>query len=336
MLPSVQAIHEAQATRPLNADGRPLLFTLSITLSIRQLLTHTNSIPGSYWYFVYPNVTTQDVLFSLPHFTALYFHVFETGKCQHKKAYDTAVLQFTNMIKNCLATHTGGLLYHGYDPTRTYPIWGNLNRRGHSQSIWGRAMGWTVTGLLLTLDVIPPNDPHSVQLREMFSTLMRAIHVAQDKETGAWWQVMDYPRRRGNYLESSATGMFAHAMARGARLGYLPRDPYVNASRKAYEWLHENAVVELEDGLLGYNRTVDLCSINSTTAFDVSCPLFSWFNERVTDFLVLQYYVSRPLKPDSLLGEVGAILTDVELMLLEGEKDGTLNCTAPAHPYLGR
>jgi len=286
LLPSVQAIHEAQATRPLNADG-------------------------SYWYFVYPNVTTQDVLFSLPHFTALYSHVFETGKCQHKKAYDTAVLQFTNMIENCLATHTGGLLYHGYDPTRTYPVWGNLNRRGHSQSIWGRAMGWTVTGLLLTLDVIPPNDPHSVQLREMFSTLMRAIHVAQDKETGAWWQVMDYPRRRGNFLESSATGMFAHAMARGARLGYLPRDPYVNASRKAYEWLHENAVVELEDGLLGYNRTVDLCSINSTTAFD--------------------YYVSRPLKPDSLLGEVGAILTDVELMLLEGEKDGTLNCTAPPH-----
>ena len=56
----------------------------------------------------------------------------------------------------------------------------------------------------------------------------------------------------------------------------------------------------------------------------------------MTDFLVLKYYVSRPLKPDSLLGEVGAILTDVELMLLEGEKDGTLNCTAPAHPYLGR
>lgn len=32
---------------------------------------------------------------------------------------------------------------------------------------------------------------------------------------------------------------------------------------------------------------------------------------------MLQFYVSQPLKPNSLLGEVGAILTDVELMLLD-------------------
>jgi unsaturated rhamnogalacturonyl hydrolase len=137
-------------------------------------------------------------------------------------------------------------------------------------------MGWTVTGLLLTLDVVPASEPAAAELRGIFVTVMKSILRAQDHETGAWWQVMDFPDRSGNYLESSATGLFAHAIVRGLRLGYLDAvdgvapSEYLASAKKAFGWLQDNAVLHLDDGTLGYNLTVDVCSINSTTSFEVS------------------------------------------------------------------
>ncbi|KAL5345810.1 hypothetical protein ACLOAV_008835 [Pseudogymnoascus australis] len=239
---------------------------------------------GSYWYFVYPNVTTQDGLFSIPSFHSAYAYEFDEGNAL--AAYHSSALQFSNIIDRCLSHSTGGLLYHGYDPTRSFPIWGNLTSRGHSESIWGRAVGWTCMGLLLTLDVIP-NMPATAavrkQLQGIFVQLISAIVHAQDESSGAWWQVMNFPTRPGNFLESSATGLFAYSILRGLRLGYLGtvdnrRDvgdelsaaQYRKSADRAHKWLLNNALLDLEDGTLGYNNTVDVCSINSTTAFDVS------------------------------------------------------------------
>ncbi|KAB5582905.1 glycosyl hydrolase family 88-domain-containing protein, partial [Coniochaeta sp. 2T2.1] len=239
LLPTIQTLHEVDLVRNRQEDE-------------------------SYWYFTYTNVTTQDGLFSIPQFISLYAKTFSRSVAS--EAYATAALQFTNIVSRCLS-HRTGLLYHGYDPTRQFPVWGNLTCRGHSESIWGRAMGWTVTGLLLTLDVIPAHEPAAMELQHAFAKLMQSVLTAQD-ERGPWWQVMDQPGREGNYLESSATGLFAHAMARGVRLGYLDGKEYLGPAKKAFGWLKENAVVDLGDGALGYNLTVDVCSINSTTRFD--------------------------------------------------------------------
>jgi rhamnogalacturonyl hydrolase YesR len=236
------------------------------------------------------------------------------------------------------------LLYHGYDPTLSFPIWGNLTFRGHSQSIWGRAVGWTSTGLLTTLNAIP-NVPATAtvrkQLEGIFAQLMSAIVEAQDEYSGAWWQVMDFPGRQGNFLESSATGLFAYSILRGLRLGYIGTEEsrinandrfhaqkYKDSAERAYNWLLNSAVLDLGDGTLGYNLTVDVCSVNSTTEFDVSklfyfiviysiifafyiCVLYIFANT------VQQFYVNQPLKPQGLLGEVGFLLTDMEMQLAE-------------------
>ena len=37
-----------------------------------------------------------------------------------------------------------------------------------------------------------------------------------------FWQVMDHPGVEGNYLETSGTALFAYAVLKGVRLGYLP------------------------------------------------------------------------------------------------------------------
>ena len=98
---------------------------------------------------------------------------------------------------------------------------------------------------------------------------------------------MNFPGRQSNFLESSATGLFAHSILQGLRLGYLgteeskanaadkiDAEKYRQTAEKAYEWLLSNAVLTFGNGTLGYNLTVDVCSINSTTAFDVSRELF--------------------------------------------------------------
>ena len=49
------------------------------------------------------------------------------------------------------------------------------------------------------------------------------LHKFQDEETGMFWQVMDHPGVEGNYLETSGTALFAYAVLKGVRLGYLPK-----------------------------------------------------------------------------------------------------------------
>ena len=49
------------------------------------------------------------------------------------------------------------------------------------------------------------------------------VHKFQDEETGMFWQVMDHPGVEGNYLETSGTALFAYAVLKGVRLGYLPK-----------------------------------------------------------------------------------------------------------------
>ncbi|OBT69754.1 hypothetical protein VE03_00783 [Pseudogymnoascus sp. 23342-1-I1] len=294
LLSTIETLHQTDLLRNHQSDGD---------------LARRLQDPGSYWYYVYPNVTTQDGLFSIPSFHSAYAYEFD--KDNSLAAFQSSALQFSNIIDHCLSHTTGGLLYHGYDPTRSFPIWGNLTSRGHSQSIWGRAVGWTCMGLLLTLDVVPDTPATADvwrQLQRIFVQLISAVVHVQDESSGAWWQVMDFPNRLGNFLESSATGLFAYSILRGLRLGYLGtvdswRDAgdefsaaqYRQSAERAYNWLLNNALLDLEDGTLGYNNTVDVCSINSTTGFD--------------------FYATQPLKPQSLLGEVGFLLTDVEMQL---------------------
>ena len=49
------------------------------------------------------------------------------------------------------------------------------------------------------------------------------MHKFQDEQSGMFWQVLDHPEAQGNYLETSGTALFAYAVLKGVRLGYLPK-----------------------------------------------------------------------------------------------------------------
>ena len=98
---------------------------------------------------------------------------------------------------------------------------------------WGRAMGWYMMGLVDVLDYFPKSSPHREELIRIFRGLAASVLKYQDKRTKLWYQVVDKAGARGNYLESSASAMFAYAFAKGARKGYLS-GKYLKAAEAAF------------------------------------------------------------------------------------------------------
>lgn len=112
-------------------------------------------------------------------------------------------------------------------------------------------------------------------LHSRFVELAEAVVRAADTETGCWWQILDYPGREGNYIESSGSPMFTYGLYKGVRLGYLPRasaKKNTDIAEKCYRHLVNHFVVENKNGTLGYNGTVGICSLNSPATYEV-CSL---------------------------------------------------------------
>ena len=67
-----------------------------------------------------------------------------------------------------------------------------------------------------------------------------------------FWQVMDHPGVEGNYLETSGTALFAYAVLKGVRLGYLPRRMAAWAEKAFYgtcdQYLSQNPDGSLQLG----------------------------------------------------------------------------------------
>ena len=129
--------------------------------------------------------------------------------------------QFMN-VKKYMKDPVTGLYYHGYDESRQM-YWANPET-GCSPNFWLRAMGWFLVAMV---DVLERMDEQLYfeyrAIMSMFKDAAEAMLAFQDTETGMFWQVIDKPGIPGNYLESSGTALFAYAVLKGVRLGYLPK-----------------------------------------------------------------------------------------------------------------
>ena len=92
-------------------------------------------------------------------------------------------------------------------------------------------MGWYIMALVDTLDYYPAGDPGRAQLLAILQRTAAAVARYQDPKTGLWYDVLNKPDEKGNYLESSAACMFVYAFAKGVRMGYLPQTYSSNAER---------------------------------------------------------------------------------------------------------
>jgi rhamnogalacturonyl hydrolase YesR len=126
--------------------------------------------------------------------------------------------------------------------------------------------------LVDTLELLPKTPKYAAALysiRLLFRDLAASLLRAVDSRSGAWWQILDQPGREGNYIESSGSAMFIYSLLKGTRLGFLPEMDVNRVARRAYEYIVDRFVFENENGTLGYNGTVAVCSLNSTATYEV-------------------------------------------------------------------
>lgn len=257
----------ANATEAAELKAAALALRQSINVNRRNQF-------GGLWYYVYPEWSYLDGMYSLAPFYTFY-------SLTQESTVNTTALSDMQKQMDLLWQHnrnqTSGLLVHGYDASRT-AVWANPVT-GASPIVWGRSLGWFAMSLVDTLDVIKSNkaksdaaEKQAADLLAMFRDLAPAIMAAADPKTGAWWQVVDQPNREKNYIESSGSAMFAYSLMKGARMGLL--DSGASKARtiglKAQKYLTDTFVVKNGDGTLSWNGTVAVCSLNSTAAYEVS------------------------------------------------------------------
>ncbi|KAI0750130.1 Six-hairpin glycosidase-like protein [Daedaleopsis nitida] len=242
---------------------------------------------GGLWYYVYPEWSYLDGMASLAPFWTLYADHFERG--HQPGVVDSVVRQMELLWQHCRTE--SGLLVHGYDESKT-AVWADPET-GASPIVWGRSLGWYALALADTLELLPREAVRArLHLTGRFKELAAAVVRAVDENTGAWWQVVDQPGREGNYIESSASAMFAYSLLKGLRLGYLEERVWTHVATRAYEYVVDNFVIDTGNGTLGYNGTVSVCSLNSTASYE--------------------YYIGQSILYNSVLGSAAFILASLE------------------------
>ena len=214
--------------------GRQLLLLYGVTRNPRYLTAATflydqlahqpRNASGGFWHKQrYPNQMWLDGLYMAEPFRAEYASI-----SHHPQDFADITHQFVLMEQHARDPRTG-LLYHGWDESKQ-EHWAN-KQTGDSSEFWARGMGWYMMALVDTLDYYPANDPGRAQLQAILRRAAAAVARYQDLSTGLWYDVLNRPHEKGNYLESSSACMFVYALAKGVRRGYLPQTYLPNAER---------------------------------------------------------------------------------------------------------
>jgi unsaturated rhamnogalacturonyl hydrolase len=279
--------------------GRALLYTYNKTgiekfkiaadTLKKQLKYHPRTPSGGFWHkLIYPDQMWLDGLYMGQPFYALY------SKLNNEpQFYDDIIHQFTLIEKKTRDKKTG-LLYHAWDESKKQQ-WADP-KTGLSPNFWGRAMGWYAMALADVLDILPDNYSKKVELKKILQRFAKAIIKYRDKNTNIWYQVVDQPYREGNYLEASATSMFAYALAKGANKGYLNKK-YLKVAKDVFEGLLKN-LSKIED--TGYINLYQICrsaGLGGTPYRDGS----------------FEYYISEPKRMNDIKGYGPFILAALEL-----------------------
>ena len=189
----------------------------AIELIRSQLATQPRTKEGNFWHKdIYPWQVWLDGTYMAQPF----YMEYETRFNKMQGCIDS-YKQFMNIQKHMRDEKTG-LYYHGYDESRQM-YWADPVT-GCSPNFWLRAMGWFMVAMVDVLERMDEqlyNEYRGIQA--MLKQTIEDVHKFQDEETGMFWQVMDHPGIEGNYLETSGTALFAYAVLKGVRLGYLPK-----------------------------------------------------------------------------------------------------------------
>lgn len=197
-------------------------------------------------------------------------HVFESTTAD----WDMVTKQL-NIVWNMCWNAKDKLMYHAFEANAGTKesnshadTWAGLNGTTkpytfHSEAYWGRANAWYLMALVDVLEAMKnagqENTTNYTTLKQHLADLADGIAARQDATTGGWYQVMDKdasftassynsnwsgkPASVTNYIETSATAIFAAAYFKAVRLGVLSSTTqydYKTIAKNAFEGLVNN------------------------------------------------------------------------------------------------
>lgn len=175
-----------------------------------------------------------------------------------------------NIVWNMCWNSTDKLMYHAFEAnagtgtSKSHAdTWAGLNGKTepytfHSAAYWGRANAWYLMALVDVLEAMKKAGQESTTnyttLKQHLADLAAGIAARQDSKTGGWYQVMDDPSFKAtsyngksstasNYIETSATAIFAAAYFKAVRCGLLESTTqydYKTIAKNAFEGLVNN------------------------------------------------------------------------------------------------
>lgn len=108
---------------------------------------------------------------------------------------------------------------------------------------WGRGNGWMAAGMTELLRAMPANHPDREKIMSGYMKMMATL-LRYQAEDGMWRQVIDDP---SFWKETSSTAMFTYAFITGVRNGWLDKQSYGSAARRA--WLSLVTYIDADDNL---------------------------------------------------------------------------------------
>ena len=223
-----------------------------------------------------------------------FYMEYET-RCNGMHGCIDSYKQFMNIRKHMKDAKTG-LYYHGYDESREM-YWAN-SETGCSANFWLRAMGWFLVAMVDTLERMDNQLYYEYRaIMAMLKDAVDAMIAFQDAESGMFWQVVDKAGVEGNYLETSGSALFAYAVLKGVRLGYLPKR-YTAYGEKAFYGTCDRHLGVGADGALQLGGICLVAGLGGATRRDGS----------------LAYYFSEPIVENDAKGVGPLLLAYTEIL----------------------
>ena len=222
--------------------------------------------------------------------------------------YDDAVNQLNITYQRTLDPKTG-LNRHAYDETRK-TFWAD-KETGLSQHCWGRAQGWFTMALIEVLDALPEDYTRRGEVIDLLKKDFDAFLKWQDKKSGLWYQVMDSPKREGNYLESTCSAMFTYALLKAYRKGYVDSQ-YRDAGIKAYKGMIKNFIKVHADKTISLTQCCSVAGLGPAATPEVEAAMKQinpkgQVKENKKRDGSYEYYLSEPIRDNDAKG-VGPFL----------------------------
>ena len=282
---------------------------IALKTFMKQLLNQPRTREGVFWHkAIYANQVWLDGIFmGLP-----FYCDYAVKNCSPRKArriLDDAVNQMMQTDRRTYDEKTG-LWKHAWDETHRQ-FWANP-LTGQSRHTWARALGWYVMAMTECLDVMPDDYPRKAEVVALLQKVMKAVVQYQDKKSGVWYDVLDVESPK-NYLESTASCMFAYVLLKGSRMDWLDTD-FNEAGKRAYEGILKRFIRVNED------RTISLTDCCSVSGLGPGKgPFVPAGKENYKRDGSFDYYMSEPIRDNDAKGIGPFIWASLEMERLNAQ-----------------